>query len=56
MDLQNPLCPFVVRNDYNVRFLSDTDLVTDGVNALLFLMGVESQVIETAIGKSVTII
>ena len=41
MDFQNLLCPLVIRNNYDVRFFSDADLVADRVYTFLLLVSIE---------------
>ncbi len=56
MDFQNSLCPLVVRNNYNIRFFSDADLVADRVYAFLLLVSIEGQIIKTAVCEPVSIV
>jgi hypothetical protein len=56
MDFQNSLCPLVIRNNYDVRFFSDADLVADRVYAFLLLVSIEGQIIKTAVRESISII
>lgn len=56
MNLQDTLGATAMRDDDNVRFLAHADLVPDGVDAFLFLVGVEGQVVESTVGESVAVI
>lgn len=56
MNLEDTLGSGVIRDNKNVGFLSNSDLVTDGVCALALDEGVESEVVETSVGKTVSIV
>jgi hypothetical protein len=56
VNLEDTLGSGVIRDNENVGFLSDSDLVTDGVGALALDEGVESEVVETSVGKTVSIV
>ena len=56
VDLQDALRSLVVGDHDNIGFFADTDLVADGVDAFLLLVGVEGEVIETSIGEAITVI
>ena len=43
-------------DDIDIGFFSHADLVADGIDGGLFLEGVESEVVEAAVGKAVAII
>lgn len=56
VDFQNALRSTAVCDDHDIGFLSNANLVTNGVNNLCLLVRIERQVVETTVGKSVTIV
>lgn len=56
VDLENVLGAGGGGDDEDVGFFADADLVTDGVEDLALLMGVEGEVVEAAVGKAVPIV
>ena len=56
MDFQNALFFLIVRNHDNIRLLSNTDLIADGVDALVLLVCIEGEVVESSVGESVSVI
>ena len=56
MDFQNALFFLIVRNHNNVRFLPNTNLIADGVDAFVLLVCIEGEVVETSVGESVPVI
>lgn len=56
VDLQNALRSLVVRDHDDIRFLPNTNLVSDGVDTFLLLVSVERKVVQAPVGESVTVI
>ena len=56
MNFQDALRSLVVCDHDDIRFLADSDLVSDRVDAFVLLVGVEREVIKSAVGESVAII
>lgn len=56
MDFQNALFFLIVRNHNNVRFLPNTNLIADGVDAFVLLVCIEGEVVESSVGESVSVI
>lgn len=46
----------MIRNDHDIRFFSNANLITDRVYAFILLVCVESQVIVTTVGEPVPVI
>jgi hypothetical protein len=56
VDFQDALGAAAVCHDHDVGFLAHADLVADGVDAFLFLVRVQCEVVESTVGKAVAII
>ena len=56
MDFQNALFFLIVRNYDNIRLLSNTDLIADGVDAFVLLVCIEGEIVESSVGESVSVI
>ncbi len=56
MDLEHELFPGLVGDDEDVGLLADADLVADRVDGRLFLVRVQGQVVEAAVGEPVAVI
>lgn len=56
MDLEDELCPRCVGDDEDVGFFADADLVADGVDGAVFLVCVQGEVVEAAVGEAVAVI
>ena len=46
----------MIRNDHDIRFFPNANLITDRVDAFVLLVCVESQVIVTTVGEPVPVI
>ena len=56
MDLQDVLCAGAGGDDEDVGFFARADLVADGVDGGLPLVGVEGEVVEAAVGEAISVI
>lgn len=56
VDLEHHLGAGGGGDDEDVGFFADADLVADGVDGLLFLVGVQGEVVQAAVGEAVAVI
>jgi hypothetical protein len=56
MDLEDELLPGLVGNDENVGLFADADLVAYGIDGVVFLVGVEGEVVQPAVREAVAIV
>jgi len=56
VDLEHHLGARVGGDDEDVGFFADADLVADGVDGALFLVGVQGKVVQPAVGEAVAVI
>ena len=56
VDLEDVLRTVGVRDDKDVGFFADADLVADGVELLALQVGVEGEVVEAAVGQAVAVV
>lgn len=56
VDLEHHLGAGGGGNDEDVGFFAHADLVADGVDGVMFLVGVQGEVVQAAVGEAVTVI